>query len=88
MSIFSFTGKVTGSGSGLRTVMIASTEGGVEIESVPQDQLLKAPIDVYEGLFDFQARAIAYGLGFEGDAQELLERDDLARAVFLGTEGG
>ena len=25
---------------------------------------------------------------FEGDAQELLERDDLARAVFLGGEGG
>ena len=25
---------------------------------------------------------------FEGDAQELIERDDLARAVFFGTEGG
>ena len=25
---------------------------------------------------------------FEGTAQELLERDDLARAVFFGTEGG
>jgi ABC-type branched-subunit amino acid transport system ATPase component/predicted MFS family arabinose efflux permease len=25
---------------------------------------------------------------FEGDAQELVERDDLARAVFLGSEGG
>ncbi len=25
---------------------------------------------------------------FEGDAQELMERDDLARAVFLGAEGG
>jgi ABC-type branched-subunit amino acid transport system ATPase component/predicted MFS family arabinose efflux permease len=25
---------------------------------------------------------------FEGDARELLERDDLARAVFFGTEGG
>ena len=25
---------------------------------------------------------------FEGSAQELLERDDLARAVFLGQEGG
>jgi len=49
-------------------VMIASSEGGVEIESVPQDQLIKAPIDVYEGLFDFQARAVAYGLGLNGDA--------------------
>ena len=25
---------------------------------------------------------------FEGDTQGLLERDDLARAVFFGTEGG
>jgi ABC-type branched-subunit amino acid transport system ATPase component len=25
---------------------------------------------------------------FEGDAAELAERDDLARAVFFGTEGG
>jgi len=25
---------------------------------------------------------------FEGPARELLERDDLARAVFLGREGG
>ena len=25
---------------------------------------------------------------FEGDGTELLERDDLARAVFLGNEGG
>jgi ABC-type branched-subunit amino acid transport system ATPase component len=25
---------------------------------------------------------------FEGNAQDLLERDDLARAVFFGTEGG
>ncbi|MHC4410200.1 MAG: ADP-forming succinate--CoA ligase subunit beta [Planctomycetota bacterium] len=49
-------------------VMIASAEGGVEIESVPQDQLVKEPIDIHEGLFDFQARSMAYGLGFEGDS--------------------
>ncbi|MHC4955694.1 MAG: ADP-forming succinate--CoA ligase subunit beta [Planctomycetota bacterium] len=49
-------------------VLIASAEGGVEIESVPQDQLVRAPIDIFEGLFDFQARSIAYGLGLEGDS--------------------
>ena len=42
-------------------VMIASAEGGVEIESVPQEKLLKEPVDVNEGLRAFQARAIAYG---------------------------
>ena len=39
----------------------------------------------------FADRAIFMEKGivrFEGPAQELLERDDLARAVFLGGEGG
>ncbi|MHC4223729.1 MAG: ADP-forming succinate--CoA ligase subunit beta [Planctomycetota bacterium] len=49
-------------------VLIASAEGGVEIESVPQDKLLKEPIDVLRGLQPFQARALAYGLGLEGDS--------------------
>jgi succinyl-CoA synthetase beta subunit len=49
-------------------VLIASAEGGVEIESVPQERLLREPIDVHEGLRPFQARAVAYGLGLSGDA--------------------
>jgi len=49
-------------------VMIASAEGGVEIESVPAEKILRAPIDARSGLFAFQARALAYGLGLEGDA--------------------
>jgi len=49
-------------------VLIASAEGGVEIESVPQEKLVREPVDVHEGLFDFQARSIAYALGLEGDS--------------------
>jgi len=49
-------------------VLIASAQGGVEIESVPQDQLVREPLDIHEGLFDFQARSIAYALGLEGDS--------------------
>ena len=49
-------------------VLIASSEGGVEIESVPQDQLLKEPIDVRDGLRGYQANALAYGLGLTGDS--------------------
>ncbi|HEX5137260.1 MAG TPA: ADP-forming succinate--CoA ligase subunit beta [Planctomycetota bacterium] len=49
-------------------VMIASAEGGVEIESVPQEKLLKEPVDVHEGLRAFQSRTLAYGLGLTGDA--------------------
>jgi succinyl-CoA synthetase beta subunit len=49
-------------------VLIASAEGGVDIESVPQEKLLKEPLDVHEGLRPFQARALAYGLGLSGDS--------------------
>ncbi|MHC4137582.1 MAG: ADP-forming succinate--CoA ligase subunit beta [Planctomycetota bacterium] len=49
-------------------VIIASAEGGVEIESVSQEKLLREPIDIHEGLRPFQARALAYGLGFLGDS--------------------
>ena len=55
-------------------VIIASAEGGVEIESVPEAQLLKEPVDIHEGLRPFQARAIAYGLGLDGDAAKQCAR--------------
>ncbi len=68
-------------------VLIASAEGGVEIESVPQEKLLKEPLDVHEGLRPFQARAVAYGLGLNGDsakqAAEMLQ--GLAR-LFLAKD--
>ncbi len=57
-------------------VFIASTEGGVEIESVPQDQLIKEPLHPYEGLRSFQANSIAYRLGLSGSAAK-----DCAKAV-------
>ncbi|MEM8884025.1 MAG: ADP-forming succinate--CoA ligase subunit beta [Planctomycetota bacterium] len=49
-------------------VLIASAEGGVEIESVPQDRLVREKLDIHDGLHDFQARSIAYALGLEGDS--------------------
>ena len=52
-------------------VLIASAEGGVEIEEVARERpeaILHEPVDPREGLFPFQARALASGLGFEGDA--------------------
>ena len=50
-------------------VMMASTEGGVEIEKVAAetpDKILKAWIDPGVGLQAFQARQLAFGLGLEG----------------------
>ena len=50
-------------------VLIASTEGGVEIEKIAAetpDKILREPIDPTAGLLGFQARKIAFLLGFTG----------------------
>jgi succinyl-CoA synthetase beta subunit len=52
-----------------RNVVMASTEGGTEIEQVAAEtpeKIIKAEIDPGLGLLDFQARELAYGLGLEG----------------------
>jgi len=54
-----------------RNIVMASTEGGTEIEIVASEtpeKILKVEIDPAFGLLPFQARHIAYELGFEGDA--------------------
>jgi succinyl-CoA synthetase beta subunit len=54
-----------------QTVIMASTEGGVEIEKVAEEtpeKILKEWVDPVIGLQGFQARRLAFGLGFEGDA--------------------
>jgi succinyl-CoA synthetase beta subunit len=54
-----------------RAVIMASTEGGVEIEKVAAETpelILKAHIDPIVGLQPFQARSLAFGLGMEGEA--------------------
>jgi len=53
-----------------RQVIMASAEGGVEIEQVAEEspeKILREPVDPSIGLQPFQARRIAFGLGFEGD---------------------
>ena len=50
-------------------VIIASTEGGVEIEKVAEEspeKIVKVFIDPVMGLHPFQARQVAFGLGFAG----------------------
>jgi len=53
-----------------RITVMASTEGGMEIEEVAAkspEKILKIAIDPATGLQAFHARKIAYGLGLEGD---------------------
>ena len=54
-----------------RNIVMASTEGGTEIEEVAAntpERILTEQIDPAFGLLPFQARAIAYGLGLGDDA--------------------
>jgi succinyl-CoA synthetase beta subunit len=51
-------------------VLMASKQGGMEIEEVAArdpNAILKQPFDVAYGLLPFQGRALAFGLGLEGE---------------------
>src|SRR3954466_13062831 len=67
--------------------MIASSEGGVEIEEVAKktpEKVLKEPLHPMMGLQGYQARELAYKLGFKdkmaGEAAKLMS--NLAKAFF------
>ncbi len=50
-------------------VLIASSEGGVEIEKVAKDNpdaIMRVPIDPVAGLLGYQGRNVAFKLGFSG----------------------
>lgn len=51
-------------------IIIASTEGGMDIEEVAEkspEKIIQEVIDPTLGIQGYQARKIAFGLGFEGD---------------------
>jgi len=53
-----------------RVIIMASTEGGMEIEEVAAkhpEKIVKVAIDPAVGMQGFYARRVAYGLGLEGD---------------------
>ncbi len=54
-----------------RNTVMASTEGGMEIEEVAEahpEKIMRETIDPAVGLQSFQARNLAYGLGLRGDS--------------------
>lgn len=56
--------------SSRRVVLMASTEGGVEIEKVAAEtpeKILKTSINPLTGFQPYQGRELAFGLGLEGD---------------------
>jgi succinyl-CoA synthetase beta subunit len=53
-----------------KPIIMASTEGGMDIEEVAEktpEKILKEVIDPLAGLQDFQARRLAYALGMKGE---------------------
>jgi succinyl-CoA synthetase beta subunit len=70
-----------------KPVLMASAEGGVEIEEVAAkspEKILKVTIDPHAGLQSFQARRLAFALGFTSDEVPQAEKIMLALArVFI-----
>ena len=70
-----------------KPVLMASAEGGVEIEEVAArspEKILKMAIDPDSGLQPFEARRMAFALGFTGDEVSQAEKIMIALAkVFL-----
>jgi len=53
-----------------RPLMMASSEGGIEIEDVARrtpEKIIQIPIDPFLGLQDYQVREAAYGIGLDND---------------------
>ncbi|MBW3666712.1 MAG: ADP-forming succinate--CoA ligase subunit beta [Actinobacteria bacterium] len=60
-----------------RNIVMASTEGGVEIEKVAEEtpeKIIRAEIDPAIGLAQFQANELAHGLGLEGEVARNFQR--------------
>lgn len=73
-----------------KLVVMASTEGGMDIEAVAAEtpeKILKETVDPAVGLQPFQARRLAFGLGLDGDALKEGTRMILALATaFVATD--
>lgn len=71
-------------------VIMASTEGGMDIEEVAEhtpDKIFKEWIDPKVGLQGFQARKVAFKLGLEGDAfKEMVKFITALYNAYLGTD--
>jgi succinyl-CoA synthetase beta subunit len=66
-----------------RVALVASSEGGMEIEEVAEhspEKILKEFCDPLLGLQDFQCRALAFGLGLQG--AQIAEFGKLAKSLY------
>ena len=70
--------------------LMASTEGGVDIEEVAHshpEKIIKVKVDPATGVQPFHGRLIAYGLGFEGvKAKAMMKIVESTYNAFVGTD--
>jgi len=73
-----------------KPVIMASTEGGVNIEEVAEthpEKIVKEWIDPAIGIQPFQARKVAFALGFEGNAfKEFVKFVNALYAAYIGLD--
>ncbi|MCL6449604.1 MAG: ADP-forming succinate--CoA ligase subunit beta [Armatimonadetes bacterium] len=65
---------ITIDGSAKRPVLIASAQGGMDIEEVPEDFIVKVYIDPYLGVQPYLAREITRRLGLSGPPAKEMQR--------------
>lgn len=61
-------------------MIVASAQGGMDIEAVAAKDpsaIIKAPIDIVEGLQEKTAREVAQKVGFTGNAVDLAAKEML-----------
>jgi succinyl-CoA synthetase beta subunit len=61
---------ITVDGSAKKPVIIASGQGGMEIEDVPDEYIVKQHIDITMGVYPFQGREISRRLGLVGQVSQ------------------
>jgi succinyl-CoA synthetase beta subunit len=49
-----------------RPVILASTQGGMDIEEVPEEKIIKRPVSLHSGVMPYVGREMARQLGFQG----------------------
>ncbi len=65
---------ITIDGSAKKPVLIASAQGGMDIEEVPEDLIVKIAIDPYLGVQPYLAREITRRLGLSGPLAKEMQR--------------
>lgn len=71
-------------------VLMASTEGGVDIEDVAHktpEKIIKVPVDPVTGIMPYHGRKIAFALGFSGDhVKQICKIVDATYKAFVETD--